>query len=252
MQTVTYSRGYQWSGNRVDKYKSSHKRKRKGFKGIPAWQKSRITHEGETAAKQEVPPQNDEEVSGSNNAEVDLQIDQIINAVWAIFYHMILGPSYESVAAQHSYCPDGKDSWCKYKKDTFFGTNTYDRTKCLPFVFRGELKPIFDRLSSQELLKSCSKGLTQNQNESLNSVLWTKCSKRVFVGKDRFTIAVCEAITQFNDGARSTQSLFEKLKISCGLNTAKALNFTNKKRLQNSRLKVSSKYRIQRQKLRSR
>ena len=74
----------------------------------------------------------------------------------------------------------------------------------------------------------------------------------MFVGKDRFTIAVCEAITQFNDGARSTQSLFEKLKISCGLNTAKALNFTNKKRLQNSRLKVSSKYRIQRQKLQSR
>ena len=83
--------------------------------------------------------------------------EKIINAVWAIFYHMILGPPYESVAAQRSYCSDGKDSWCKYKKDTFFGTNTYDHTKCLPFVFRGELKSIFERLSSQELLKSCSK-----------------------------------------------------------------------------------------------
>ena len=178
--------------------------------------------------------------------------EKIIKAVWAIFYHMILGPSYERVATQHSYCPPGKDSWCKYQKDMFFGTNTYDRAKCIPFVFRGELKPIFNRLSSQELLQSCSKGLTQNQNESLNSVLWAKCSKRVFVGKDRFTIAVCEAITTFNDGARSTQSLFEKLNLSCGMNTVKALNFVNKKRLQNAQLKVSSKYRIQRQKLRSR
>ena len=43
--------------------------------------------------------------------------EQIIKAIWAIFYHMILGPSYETVVAQHSYCPDGSESWCKYKKD---------------------------------------------------------------------------------------------------------------------------------------
>ena len=122
---------------------------------------------------------------------------------------MILGPSYETVVAQHSYCPDGSESWCKYKKDLHFGTNTYDRRNCLPFVFRGELKPIYERLSSRELLNYCQKGLTQNQNESLN-VLWSKCSKRVFVGKNRFSLAVCETITTFNDGAISTQGLYEK------------------------------------------
>ena len=63
------------------------------------------------------------------------------------------------------------------------------RSKCLPFIFRGELKPIFARLS-KELLHSCQKGLTRNQNESLNNVLWSKCSKRIFIGKDRFTLAV--------------------------------------------------------------
>ena len=39
--------------------------------------------------------------------------------------------------------------------------------------------------------------------------------------------------------------------IKCGLNTSKALNLTNSIRLRNSRLKVSLKYRNQRQKLRS-
>ena len=40
--------------------------------------------------------------------------------------------------------------------------------------------------------------------------------------------------------------------IKCGLNTSKALNLTNNIRLRNSRLKVSLKYRNQRQKLQSR
>ena len=178
--------------------------------------------------------------------------EKIVKAIWAIFYHMILGPSYETVEGQHSYCPDGGESWCKYKKDIRFGTKTYDRKKCIPFVFRGEIKPIFERLSSNELLNSCQKGLTQNQNEALNNVLWSKCSKRVFIGKKRFSLAVCEAITAFNDGAISTQGLFEKLNITCGVNTSKALKLTNDIRLRNSRLKVTLKYRMQRQKVRSR
>ena len=106
-------------------------------------------------------------------------------------------------------------------------------------MFRGELKPIFERLSSPELLNSCKKGFTQNKHESLNNVLWTKCSKRIFIGKDQFTIAVCEATTTFNDGARSMKTLFQKLNLSCGHNTTKALSLRNNIRLRNSRLKAS-------------
>ena len=51
--------------------------------------------------------------------------EKIIKATWAVCYHMILGPSY-SLIAQHSFCPDGKDSWCKFKKDLFYNTSTYD------------------------------------------------------------------------------------------------------------------------------
>ena len=52
---------------------------------------------------------------------------------------MIMGPPEESVERQHSYCPNGDKTWCKYNKDKIFNRNIYNRLKCLPFVFRGDL-----------------------------------------------------------------------------------------------------------------
>ena len=40
-----------------------------------------------------------------------------------------------------------------------------------------------------------------------------------------YNCAVCEAITAFNDGARSTKTLFQKLNLSCGHNTTKGSQF---------------------------
>ena len=59
--------------------------------------------------------------------------------------------------------------------ELFSDTTIYDSTKCLPFVFCWELNTNFERLSSLKLLSSCKNGLTQNQNELLNNVLWAKC-----------------------------------------------------------------------------
>ena len=61
-------------------------------------------------------------------------ITKVIKSIWAIYHHMIMGPPEESVESQHSYCPNGDKTWCKYHKDKIFNRNIYDR-----FVFRGEL-----------------------------------------------------------------------------------------------------------------
>ena len=92
------------------------------------------------------------------------------DAIWAIFYHTIKA-SNETLDVQHQYCPKGSKSWCKYQLDVANGTNFYTQDNCLPPIFRKELKPLFTRLSSDELLKRCLKGVTQNQNEALNSIL---------------------------------------------------------------------------------
>ena len=154
--------------------------------------------------------------------------ENIRNAIFALFYHMILGPSYESLSTQHKYCPEGIGSWCKYQVDISSNTDKYDRTKCLPFIFRGELLPIFNRLSSDKLLDQCQRGLTQNQNESLNNIVWSKCPKRVFCGKFRLTISVCEAITYYNEGAVSRLNLLKSLKMNSSLNTKSGLEKQNK------------------------
>ena len=89
-----------------------------------------------------------------------------------------MGPPEESVESQHSYCPNGDKTWYKYHKDKIFNRNIYDRLKCLTFVFRGELH--------------VNVGLTQNQNESINNMTWSKCLKRVYVAKAVLLFSVCE------------------------------------------------------------
>ena len=106
-------------------------------------------------------------------------IRQNVGNIWAIFCYTIKA-SNETLDVQHQYCPKGSKSWCKYQLDVANGTNFYTQDNCLPAIFRKELKPLFTRLSSDELLKRCLKGVTQNQNEALNSILWKKCPKSVF------------------------------------------------------------------------
>ena len=62
-----------------------------------------------------------------------------ITAIWIIYHHIIMGPPEESVESQHSYCPNDDKLWCKCHKDKYLTQNIYDRSKCLPFVFRGKL-----------------------------------------------------------------------------------------------------------------
>ena len=77
---------------------------------------------------------------------------------------MIAGQN-DTLAYQHRLCPSGANSWCKHQKDIALQTCTYDYSKCLPTVFRHELKPIFKRLSETSLLESCQKVPRENQTE---------------------------------------------------------------------------------------
>ena len=63
-------------------------------------------------------------------------IDNISHDIWTIYFHSIVGLSNETLEEQHEYCPDGPETWYKYKRDKIHGTNMYDRGKCLPPVFR--------------------------------------------------------------------------------------------------------------------
>ena len=156
---------------------------------------------------------------------------------------MLAGPTYESLEQQHS--------WCKYHRDRINNLKEYEPKKCLPNVFRGELKPLFERLSSNDLLLGCQKGLTQNQNESLNGVVWSRIPKRLFCGKRRFTISLCDAVSQFNDGAKGRKNLLKTLNLKVTFNTMTGLKRQDTIRLTKVSQKITTKYKNRRQALRS-
>ena len=95
--------------------------------------------------------------------------------------------------------------------------HAYKPKLSLPTAIKDVIKPIFVELSADNLLEKCLHGLTQNVNESLNAVIWTRCPKPVFVGREVLLIGVCSAIIAFNDGTYGLKSVFENLKIFPGI-----------------------------------
>ena len=114
-----------------------------------------------------------------------------------------------------------------------------------------ELNPIFTRLSKDDLLSRCLQGLTQNQNESVNGQLWSRFPKTKFCGVRRVRIAVCETIAVFNTGAASKAVMMDSCGVTPGSNMMISLRQQNKSRIRSSAQKISSRYRKQRQSLRS-
>ena len=101
--------------------------------------------------------------------EADKVIKQMQNDIKAVLFHSCC---IESNDERHKYCPPGKDSWCKYKRTGTFENKDHH----LAALFLEFLMPIFDRLSDQSLLRRCLPGLSQNRNESLNSLVWVRDS----------------------------------------------------------------------------
>ena len=94
--------------------------------------------------------------------------------VGAVLYHY---SQANDPAAQHQFCPQGNTSWCKYQAVISNGTQTYVHKTGLPVHVRNKIAQIFQDLSSKDLLGKCLYGTTQNNNGTLNVIIWQKCPK---------------------------------------------------------------------------
>ena len=139
-------------------------------------------------------------------------------AVGAILWHCSEFPDRD-MAYCHRYCPPGKDTSCKYKLDHENQTNNYKSNINLPQYIFDLLLPIFEDLSNNVLLSRFLLGKTQNANETLNSIVWSKCPKNIFVSKDLIEIGLNSAILQFNEGARGVEKVLRKLGMQSGVKT---------------------------------
>jgi hypothetical protein len=98
-------------------------------------------------------------------------------------------------------------------------------------VFLDLLQKMIKDLSSKELLSRCVRGLTQNSNESLNSVVWSILSKSKYHGFSSIQGAAATASVYFNGGRASLLEFFEQSGIKINEDLYLNLNARDEKRI---------------------
>ena len=135
-------------------------------------------------------------------------------AAWASLLHSVSTDD----DPQHDNCPKGLQSWCFYNraianedrpgthKDNVVSTAISTKVALA-------IKPVYERMTDPALLTRVQHGNTSNANESLNSTIWLRCPKTVFVGLDRVKAAVASAISHFNQGTSHVSQVMAHLHI---------------------------------------
>ncbi len=139
--------------------------------------------------------------------------DDMRNRVWATLFHCLSTDE----DPHHSRCPSGTKSWCFFQRALADDEDPPPHATNVKHPLSTEvaeaMKPIYERMSDPNLLKRMLKGKTQNTNECLHSVIWSRCSKTVFVGHRRLRCAVARAVGSFNAGASHLTEVMELLAV---------------------------------------
>ena len=116
----------------------------------------------------------------------------------AVFHH---STKNDNMDKRHQYCPRTADSWCKYQSGKITGKNAYVERITIDKAVYDVKALIFSHkdLGSEALLSKCLHGETQNVNESLDNLIWTRCPKRIYVGNFVLKTAVASAVICYND-----------------------------------------------------
>ncbi|KAK3894106.1 hypothetical protein Pcinc_002124 [Petrolisthes cinctipes] len=105
---------------------------------------------------------------------------------------------------QHSTCPDGKSSWCFYKRSVARNVPIPSHNKKMKTFLTekvvSKILPIYMKVATNELLDKC-KGDTQNANECLHSSLWSELPKTKFFSLQRMTYSLYRSVVRFNHGS---------------------------------------------------
>ena len=170
------------------------------------------------------------------------------NAVGAVLFHC---SEATDRASRHQFCPKSSDSWCKYQVDQLNNTSKYKEKPGLPIPLRKKLEPLFRDLSSPELLAKCLHGNTQNNNESLNGVIWRRCPKDTFVGRGVLETAVSSAVISFNSGKRGIFPVFKGCNLEIGSFTELFCHLDDYNKVKRPNTKSSAAIKKRRKTLRS-
>ncbi|GFU37760.1 uncharacterized protein TNCV_1466261 [Trichonephila clavipes] len=91
---------------------------------------------------------------------------------------------------------------------------TYHHKNSLPVDVVEAMRPVFRDLANPELLKKCLHGGTQNPNESVNNVIWSRVPKKTFVQLEVLSLGTYDAVSSFNMGNVSKLEILRKCVLS--------------------------------------
>lgn len=159
---------------------------------------------------------------------IKTSIEEMKNAIWATFFHKISTDE----KPQHDRCPSGEDTWCSYQKAKASGTlGSYKHKNPLPDEVQEAIRPVYEKLSNDELLERCLEGYTQNNNESLNAVIWSMAPKVLSSGAKIVEIASYIAASIFNDGYTNVLLMMQVLNLTIGPNALRIVQNLDTRRV---------------------
>lgn len=142
--------------------------------------------------------------------------------------------SYAST--MHMNFPEGLNSWCKWRV-----AEARDNLDLLFMIHlplhedvQAALRPVYEALSSDDLLERCIGANTQNSNESLNSCVWKFAPKHLHCGAKTVKIATYLAANIFNEGFSSILKMMNVLGIVVGLKSKEFERNTHWQRIESA------------------
>lgn len=155
---------------------------------------------------------------------------------------------------RHFKCPTGTESWCFYNRALANGKTPGPHKKNLKTPITEtvlkHIAPVYQRLGSYELLNRCSKCLTQNSNESLNGLIWTKCPKVRNVSKRAVETAVAAAVGEYNFGNTAVTTFMTTAGMKIGRKSTLLMRRRDKRRIRQAKMKKTKYFQEYRRKVR--
>lgn len=159
--------------------------------------------------------------------------EAMYKAIWATFFHL----SSNINQPFHGKCPEGSNSWCSFQRAKANDQlNSYKHKPGLPIEIVRAIKPIYERLTSKEMLAKCLHGKTQNNNECFNGTVWRRCPKETYVGLTTLKFGVMDAVCHFNSGNKVELEVLKKMGIAPGKYTSAGVIAADRIRLRKSSL----------------
>ena len=140
--------------------------------------------------------------------------DTILKSIKAIPLH--LGANEHNATTNHSLCPTGPQSWCRYQKAIAAGEKPPRHPNYLSVQAVELVCKIFRQFHYDEqfFVNQIADGQTSNHNECLHSLLFSMVRKTGAVGMDVMKLGSALAVIRYNEGIIGVLDILKELKVT--------------------------------------